>query len=294
MDPSPSIDGSLFSPSKARQAAIQAKDWAYVNSWLSRQYAPKPVPNFERNEDTLRTLLTLAAANDAADEEATLLHRAREEAVRGFKAQEDSKEKQKKELLDEVEICLDENGRRDLDDLAETAVILGSLSADTSDLAQSIIDLSMEEFEARDQISKVEALQRYLENELHTIREQLYELKSNKAYGTSSDLPALTAEWSRSTKLLATKVGEYEGRIASLERNRAKGPTIEELVAEEEDVNKIEETVQALEGRVRMFNGLPQDAQEAKLQYKQLERELDRLTQRRDSLFESLVGCRRR
>ncbi|BDD55597.1 hypothetical protein MPDQ_006919 [Monascus purpureus] len=294
MDPSSSIDASLFSPSKARQAAIQAKDWAYVNSWLSRQYAPKPVPNFEHNEDTLRTLLTLAAANDAADEEATLLHRAREEAVRGFKAQEDSEEKQKRELLDEVEICLDENGRRDLDDLAETAVVLGSLSADTSDLAQSIIDLSMEEFEARDQISKVEALQRYLENELHTIREQLYELKSNKAYEISSNLPALTAEWSRSTKLLATKVGEYEGRIASLERNRAKGPTIEELVAEEEDVKKIEETVQALEGRVRMFNGLPQDAQEAKLQYKQLERELDRLTQRRDSLFESLVGRRRR
>lgn len=265
-----------------------------MNSWLSRQYAPKPVPNFEHNEDTLRTLLTLAAANDAADEEATLLHRAREEAVRGFKAQEDSEEKQKRELLDEVEICLDENGRRDLDDLAETAVVLGSLSADTSDLAQSIIDLSMEEFEARDQISKVEALQRYLENELHTIREQLYELKSNKAYEISSNLPALTAEWSRSTKLLATKVGEYEGRIASLERNRAKGPTIEELVAEEEDVKKIEETVQALEGRVRMFNGLPQDAQEAKLQYKQLERELDRLTQRRDSLFESLVGRRRR
>lgn len=64
----------LLSPAKARQAAIQAKDWAYVNSWLSRQYAPKPIPSFERNENTLRTLLALAVANDAADEEATLLH----------------------------------------------------------------------------------------------------------------------------------------------------------------------------------------------------------------------------
>lgn len=187
----------LVSPAKARQAAIQAKDWAYVNSWLSGQYAPKPVPPFERNEDTLRTLLALAAANDAADEEATLLHHAREEAVEGFKAREAAEETQKKELLDEVEHCLDENGRQSLEDLAETTVVMGGLSAETSDLGQSIIELTKEEFDAREQVSKVEMLEKYLERELAALQEQLETLKSDEIYNMAANLPALTAEWSR-------------------------------------------------------------------------------------------------
>ena len=118
-----SFDSPLASPTKARQAAMQAKDWAYINAWLTRKYTPKPVPQFERNEDTLRVLLTLAAANDAADEETNIHHRAQEEAIRAFKVREEAErkdphERQKNEILDEVEMCLDDKGRRDLDDLA--------------------------------------------------------------------------------------------------------------------------------------------------------------------------------
>lgn len=286
-------DGSVLSPSKARYAAIQAKDWAFVNSWLRRQYAPNPVPNFERNEDTLRTLLSLAAANDSADEEATLLHRARDEAIHDYKAREATQDKQE-ELLDEIEASLDENGARDLDDLAETSVALGAINANTEELGQSIIGLTTEEFSAREQVAKVDTLRRYLERELETTRAQLENLRSNKAYETPSDLPALTAEWTRSTKLLAAKIGEYENRVASLEKNKFDGPTVGELMEEEGNVTKLDETVKMLEGRVRMFHGLPQDPQEAKLQYRQLERELDRLVQKRDSLFENLSGRRRR
>lgn len=279
----------LVSPAKARQAAIQAKDWAYVNSWLSRQYNPKPVPPFERNEDTLRTLLALAAANDAADEEATLLHRAREEAVQGFKAREEAEDKQKLELLDEVEMCLDDKGRQNLDDLAETTAVLGALSTETTDLGQSVIELTKEEFDTREQMSKVETLQKYLERELATLQEQLETLKSDEAYDTPSDLPALTAEWSRGTKLLTAKMGEYRDRIASLERNRHREPTIEELIVKEEVVVQIEQMVKTLENRIRMLHDLPGDIPSARSQYRQLERELGQLIQQRDSMFEQVV-----
>lgn len=284
------IDSPLVSPAKARQAAIQAKDWAYINSWLNRQYAPKPVPQFERNEDTLRALLTLAAANDAADEEATLVHRAREEVVRGFKAGEGKEEQQKKEILDELELCLDENARRDLDDLAETTSVLGALSTETKDLGHSVIELTMEGFDAREQISKVEVLHKYLERELETLRGQLEQLKNDLAYETPADLPALTAEWSRSTKLLAAKLGEYQDKIASLERNKPRGPTIEELVAEEQDVVTLREEVKSRETRINMFHDLPKDIPGARAQYKNLERELGQLTKERDAMFENLVG----
>lgn len=277
----------LVSPAKARQAAIQAKDWAYVNSWLSRQYAPKPVPSFERNEDTLRTLLALAAANDAADEEATLVNRAREEAVQRFKAREEAEDKQKLAILDEVWMCLDDKGRQNLDDLAETTAVLGALSTETTDLGQSVIELTKEEFDTHEQISKVNALQKYLEKELAVLQEQLETLKSDEAHdNTSSELPALTAEWTRNTKLLTAKVGEYQDRIASLERNKHKGVTIEELIAEEGDVLQIKETVETLENRVRMFLELPEDIPSARAQYQQIERELGQLIQQRDSMLE--------
>ncbi|KAI9932759.1 hypothetical protein ASPWEDRAFT_33694 [Aspergillus wentii DTO 134E9] len=284
------MDSPLLSPAKARQQAIQAKDWAYVNSWLSRQYAPKPVPQFERNEDTLRTLLALAAANDAADEEAALLHRAREEAVQGFKAREEKEEQQKKEILDEMELCLDENGRRDLNDLAETTAILGTLGTENRDLGQSIIELTRDEFDAQEQVFKVDMLRKYLETELATLQQQLEELRTDKAYEMSPNLPALTAEWTRSTKLLSAKVREYQDRIASLERNKPKGPTIEELVVDEEGVIKLRELVKTLETRIKLLHDLPKDVPEAKTQYKKLERELVELTEERDTMHENLGG----
>ena len=60
--------GALFSPSKARQQRALAQDWAHVDAWLSARYGGR-IPSFERNEDTLKELLTLVAANEKADEE---------------------------------------------------------------------------------------------------------------------------------------------------------------------------------------------------------------------------------
>lgn len=292
------MDSPLVSPAKARQAAIQAKDWAYVNSWLGRQYAPKPVPQFERNADTLHVLLTLAAANDAADEEATLQHRAREEVVDAFRAQEeadkkDPHEQQKNDLLDEVELCLDDKGQRDLDDLADSATVLGNtLDPAREDVGQSIAELTAEEFEAQTQLAKVETLHKYLERELARLRQELDELRTDSAYEAPPNIQRKTMDWARGTKMLTTKVGEYQDRIASLERNQPQGPTIDEVMVEEEGVISLRETIKALEGRVRAFHDLPKDVPGARARYKQLERELGQLMRQRDLMFGSLVERR--
>ncbi|KAJ5990112.1 hypothetical protein N7522_010319 [Penicillium canescens] len=289
------MDSPLVSPAKARQAAIQAKDWAYVNSWLNRQYASKPVPQFERNEDTLRVLLTLAAANDSADEEAALQQRAREEAVHAYKVREeferkDPHEKQKNQLLDEVEMCLDDKGRRDLEDLADSAAALGNtLDPNMGDLGQSIVELTVEEFEAQEQMTKVDTLLRYLQQELARLQTELEELKTDTAYEIPSDTQRLTSEWIRGTKTLGVKVGEYQDRIASLERVQPQGPTIDELMAEEESVIRLRETVKSLQARVRAYHDLPKDVSGARAKYKELERELGQLTRQRDSMFGKLV-----
>ncbi|CAG8190798.1 unnamed protein product [Penicillium olsonii] len=288
------MDSPLISPAKARQAAIQTKDWAYVNTWLNRQYAPKPVPAFERNDDTLRVLLALAAANEAADEEVSLQQQAREEALQAYKSREefqrkDPHEQQKAQILDEVEMCLDDRGRRDLNDLAESAAALGNtLNPNPGDLGQSIVELTVEEFEAQEQIAKVDTLHRYLQQELSRLQTEFDELRSNVAYETPVNTQKLTSEWTRGTKTLAIKVAEYQDRIASLEKVQSKGPNIEELVAEEEKVIKMREMVRSLQGRVRAFRELPKNIPAARAKCKDLENELGRLTQQRDSMLGSL------
>ena len=77
-------NAAIFSPSVARAAASTAKDWSFVDDWLHRKYAASSasgggggktaakrsswttVPQFERNPETLKALLALAAANEAS------------------------------------------------------------------------------------------------------------------------------------------------------------------------------------------------------------------------------------
>ncbi|KAI1164990.1 hypothetical protein F5B18DRAFT_221629 [Nemania serpens] len=109
---------AIFSPSVARAAASTAKDWAYVDAWLRRQFATlrqgqgqgqdataapqnqsnisKPTtsspPSFERNPETLEALLSLIAANEEADEDRDRLARLESAALSEIRAAEDEKE----------------------------------------------------------------------------------------------------------------------------------------------------------------------------------------------------------
>ncbi|PGH29888.1 hypothetical protein GX50_07358 [[Emmonsia] crescens] len=294
MDPTSPMDTLLISPSKARQAASRAKDWAYINSWLNRKYAPNPVPHFERNEDTLKTLLALAAANDAGDDEEALLHAAREETIRNLLAQEETSPDSPTELLDIIESNLDDKGAKFLDELAETAVLLGTFTTSIGDLGHRIVDLTREEFDAAEQVRKIELLQSYLDKELETLRAQLKELKNEERYEIPADLPVQTADWVRGTKLLSAKVEEYHDRISTFEKiGRDKGLRIEELMVEEESVVRLRETVKTLEGNVKMFQGLPPNVQEAKKELERVENDYRNLVRKRDTMFENLVNHER-
>lgn len=286
-----SLDSPLISPTKARQAAIQAKDWAYVNAWLSRKYGPNEVPPFERNEDTLKALLAIAAANEAADEEAALLHRAREEIVRAYKKREEEEDPRKKALLEDIETHLDKKGEENLNDLAETAVTLGSLGTSTADLGNGIMELTRDEFDVADQMRNIEALQAYLDKELKALRQKLDDLKSNPVYEIDPNLSEQTAEWNRSTKLLMAKVQEYHERITTLVRTVTKnGPTIQDIVAEEKGVLELQGTVKRLEARINAFHNLPPQLDQARAEYKRLEKEVQQLRQRRDRMFENAAS----
>jgi len=86
---------AIFSPSVARAAASAAKDWSYVDSWLLAKFHGRGAPpSFERNADTLRALLALASANEAADESRQQVARLEAEALRELKTYEEAQRKQ--------------------------------------------------------------------------------------------------------------------------------------------------------------------------------------------------------
>lgn len=69
-------------PANPRPAA---KDWTYIDQWLTSHYRPNPVPPFERNPATLKALLALASANETADEEVALKRQVQAKALRELK-----------------------------------------------------------------------------------------------------------------------------------------------------------------------------------------------------------------
>jgi HAUS augmin-like complex subunit 1 len=82
MDSAPDLlPSAFFSPSKAKQQRAQAQDWQHVDTWLASKFQGRSIPQFERNEDTLKALLSLVAANEKADEERDLLWNVQKEAL---------------------------------------------------------------------------------------------------------------------------------------------------------------------------------------------------------------------
>ena len=82
MDSAPDLlPTAFFSPSKAKQQRAQAQDWQHVDTWLASKFQGRSIPQFERNDDTLKALLALVAANEKADEERDLLWNVQKEAL---------------------------------------------------------------------------------------------------------------------------------------------------------------------------------------------------------------------
>jgi HAUS augmin-like complex subunit 1 len=311
-----------ISPSKALHAARSAKDWSIVHTYLTRLYHPSPVPVYERNESTLSALLALSSWSEEAEERAGLVDGAREEGARNFRGRGkgEGDGDVRTGILREVEGSLDERAYQVLGDMGEAAAVMGvattSSTTDvdngdgdgdiTTSLAHSIIQLTREEATLSQRANRVSDLRATLDAELSRLRSQLEDLttdpgaatetdrgKSN-AYSTPRHLPSQTAEYSRATRVLSTKVGEYSDRLSALdEKVRATGLDrrgIERIGEKEVDVLAARERVKALEGRLAAFEGLPVDIEGARDVYDRLVGELRGLEGRRDGLFEGLVS----
>jgi HAUS augmin-like complex subunit 1 len=280
---------ALFSPSKAAQQRAQAQEWHQVDSWLSAKYQGRSVPQFERNDETLKAMMALSAANEKADEERELLWAVQREALNEATA---SKERDTS-LVAVIESGLDARGKVALEVLADIAVKLDAPKIETYAIAESLCEHTQTSQVLAQQLLHLTQLQKTLENELVLLRAQLQELRS-PAFQPPLSLQRQTLEWNRNTKQLRAKLTEYSDRLATLQASStdASLTNVHELVTKEERIVEMEDKIALLSAKIDAYKGLPKDRVAAIQQVKSTEADVAQLKRELDTLFESLVDKR--
>ncbi|KAI1411506.1 hypothetical protein F5Y13DRAFT_55091 [Hypoxylon sp. FL1857] len=307
---------AIFSPSVARAAASTAKDWSYVDSWLRSKYAGSSInrgrpPAFERTPETLKALLALAAANEAADEDREQLARIeeaalaevqaaeREQDARRRKVEAEAEKKQEQpvdgellaaDLLAAIETNLSKDGKAALDAMASMAVDLGVAYPTPETLGAKFVELQGRALELEDSIERVNLLQRYLDRESARMESFLEELHHGEAYQPAPDLAKQNLELQRKIKGMTAKIPELKSQVISLEKTVGLPRlTVDDVRKEEEAYLELLARKKDLDAQVRAFAGLPADIEAARMELEALRADLRDATEQRDENFERLV-----
>ncbi|KAK4156441.1 hypothetical protein C8A00DRAFT_30728 [Chaetomidium leptoderma] len=165
-------NAAIFSPSVARAAASAAKDWSYVDTWLQRKFPSRGPPPFERNADTLRVLLALASANEAADEERALVARLEAETLQQLRAHEEDDDgdtnalqSAREAILTSLETSLTRDGQTALTAMAALALQTHTPLPNPPALGAELISLSTQTATLEQTTARIQTLTTYLARE---------------------------------------------------------------------------------------------------------------------------------
>ncbi|KAK4926562.1 hypothetical protein LTR49_006496 [Elasticomyces elasticus] len=267
---------ALFSPSKARAQQAQARDWASVDNWLSKQYA------FERNEETLQALLTLAALNEDADEHRGLVWKVQRAALSAQTARCNDGDEHYRNLLG----AMSNEDRESLDAVAGTAAVLDVNSS--AAMYSRLCELTVESFELSQQIDRADSQRAAIANEQARLEQLLKELNAPH-FQAPDDVLEQTTEWIRNTKHLKAKLAEYDERLSVLRSVPSHSPTGEEFARQSSDLEKLRDRMSALDTDLSAFGNLPSDPKVARFKLEGARKDLRDLVSRRDRLFENLA-----
>lgn len=308
----------IFSPSVARAAASAAKDWSYVDSWLLSKYAPLQlkVPAFERNPDTLKALLALTAANEAADdsrqqiadmESATLAklnnqdHSSPSSSTTSKSASKTYQEA-KLALLSAISSSLTPTGKESLTSLSQLfqTLSLPPSQADPLHLASSLLSLSTELNNLEQAQQRLDLLSSHIARATASIEKLLVQLRRDSGYSPAAGLAKENLEVQRRIKMLAAQtLPQLRERVTSLASAVAASGTDGEVGGEMVTVEQVRREQEAylellrqkheVAAQVGAFQGLPPDTEQARRELEGLREELRLLASRMDEVFEGLV-----
>lgn len=294
-------DAAIFSPSVARHAASNAKDWAFVDSWLANKYKTRSPPAFERNSQTLQALLALAGLNETADDNRDLLARVEADALAELNnaapaAHDFDQDGGVTTLYDfqddffgALEDSLTKDGSTSLGAMATAAVHLDKAFPEPAQLGQAMLDLQTRVFDLQQAISRVEILQRYIDFEAGRLAQLLDEVSGDE-YRPPVDLARHNLDLQRKVKAMTKKLPEMKDKVSSLARTvGVPNPTIEQVRREEVRYLELLEVKRGSDQQIHEFEGLPPDTELARQELDAMRTELRKITDRRDAVFENLV-----
>ncbi|KAK3950224.1 hypothetical protein QBC32DRAFT_347248 [Pseudoneurospora amorphoporcata] len=315
----------IFSPSVARAAASAAKDWSYVDSWLLSKYAPLhlKVPSFERNPDTLKAILALAAANEAADDsrqqiadlESTTLAKLNSNTTSSSADQaitQDSPspsttetyQQAKNSILTSLSTSLTSSGRQSLTSLSSLSQTLSlpPSQAEPLHLASSLLSLSTEINNLGQAGERLDLLNLHIARATASIDKLLVQLRKDPGYSPVAGLAKENLEVQRRIKTLAGQtLPQLRERVASLASvvavagseggvgENGRMVTVEQVRRVQEAYLGLSRRKQELNVQLQAFQGLPPDTEQARRELEGLRKELRSLASRRDEVFEGLV-----
>ncbi|KAK5716561.1 hypothetical protein LTR15_009452 [Elasticomyces elasticus] len=272
---------ALFSPSKARAQQAQARDWASVDNWLSKQYG-KRIPAFERNEETLQALLTLATLNEDADEHRGLVWKVQKAALSAQAARPNDGDEHYRNLLE----AMSSEDRENLDAVAGTAAVLDVDS--TAAMYSRLCELTAESFEISQQIDSAASQHAAIAGEQARLEQLLRELNAPH-FQAPDDVLEQTTEWVRNTKHFKAKLAEYDERLSVLRSVPSPSPTVEDFERQTSDLETLRGRLRTLETELSEFGNLPPDPKVARFKLEGARKDLRDLVGRRDRLFEDLA-----
>ncbi|KAK7089847.1 HAUS augmin-like complex subunit 1 [Littorina saxatilis] len=254
-----------------------------VQVWLDNLYAGKPVPHFERNEQTIDLLHQLMEKNVARDSDTQLIVQDLKQ-----KATEYTAEGQRLGcILASMNLktgTLSQSGVTSLQTLTKLAWLLKVRDAsDTSYLLalqalQEEADRIHEEFVAEE---------RLLVKLSHKTKDAL--VKHNSIRKTCQDLEDVTTlqatkleKRQKEVSFLQSKIQEYAKLLSKLKDSVSRTGVDssvfhESLVKRAQDLLKLEDELGPLKKKLQAYNELPPDISQAKLKLVELRRHLEHL-----------------
>jgi HAUS augmin-like complex subunit 1 len=284
---------AIFSPSVARVAASNARDWSYIDSWLSSKFAGRTVPSFERNTETLRLLLATASANEVIDEEHSLLSCAEVAALRELQNHGHGQQHQfgglRKCFLTALENVLPRDGKVALESLANLVADNCRTSPEPHNQGAYVVQLERALLEVHRLKTRTEILQQHLERESTRMRNFNGSLQSDR-YQLSPDLPRHNLDLQRRIKTVSAQLPERcdlaAAQVSTISSNLH---TVGQLSRDEDTYLDLLATKKQLELQLASFDGLHNDPDMARAELESLRDRLRGVTTRRDAVFEGLV-----
>ncbi|KAL1891820.1 hypothetical protein Sste5346_007362 [Sporothrix stenoceras] len=292
---------AIFSPSVARLASSTAKDWNYVDSWLSSKFPNRSPPPFERNPETLRALVALAALNESADEDHGLISSFEASAGQTLSDAEDGERSGPEygpdaikaspaavadRITVSIESYLSREGCSAFESLAATSVELGVAFPAPAAMGRKVTDLHMYLSQLERAFSRTNALCQHVDDQLVELQCR-FEEQARDGYRPSASLAKQNLELQRRRKVGTTRLHDAKEKCSA----PVKPPetSVQQLANDEAIFLTLLDYNNVLIKQIKAFKDLPPDTELAKLHIEALRAELHATTQKRDIVFEGLV-----